>query len=157
VIGIAIRDREFMKELALRDWDSNPFLLKSQREMERDLLEDLKAKGINPNQIIPPEESRVLPHLPGGPWDFHSALRTRRERYILAGLGGLILTVPMILMVLARKTPVSLIIVSVCTMLFAVATAYFSPTKLPLELLSATAAYTAVLVVFVGGTTGSGS
>ena len=157
MIGIAIRDREFMRELALRDWDKNPFYLKSQREMERDLLEDLKAKGIHPNQMVSVEEARVLPHLPGGPWDSPSALRTRRERYALAILGGLILTVPMILMVLTRKTPVSLITVSVCTMLFAVATAYFSPTMLPLELLSATAAYTAVLVVFVGGTTGSSS
>lgn len=156
MIGIAIRDREFMRESALRDWDKNPFHLKSQRETERDLLEDLKAKGIHPNQMVSVEEARVLPHLPGGPWDSPSALRTRRERYVLAILGGLILTVPMILMVLARRTPVSLITVSVCTMLFAVATAYFSPTKLPLELLSATAAYAAVLVVFVGGTTGSG-
>lgn len=153
MIGIAIRDREFMRESALRDWDKNPFHLKSQRETERDLLEDLKAKGIHPNQMVSVEEARVLPHLPGGPWD---SLRTRRERYVLAILGGLILTVPMILMVLARRTPVSMITVSVCTMLFAVVTAYFSPTKLPLELLSATAAYAAVLVVFVGGTTGSG-
>lgn len=123
--------------------------------MERDLLDELKTKGVHPVQMLSLEEAHDLPHLPGGPWDSPSAIRTRRERYALAILGGVILIAPMILMVLVHTTPASLVTVAVCTMIFAVAASYFSPTKLPLELLSVTAAYAAVLVVFVGGTAGS--
>ena len=157
MIGTAVRDREYMREWALRDWDRDPFFLKSEKEMEQDLLKDLKTRGIQPVQMHTAEEDRILPQLPGGPWDFPFAKRIRRERYAVAVLGSFILTLPMILMVLVPTTTTSLLTVGICTTLFAVAIAYFVPTKLPVELLGVTAAYAAVLVVFVGGTTGTGT
>lgn len=144
-----------MRDLAYRDWDTCPFHLKSERPMERDLLNYLKASGVQPERVVPWYEGELHPVLPGGPWDYPSASKTRTQRYALAILGVLILNVPMILMVLVPSTAMSLATVVVCTMVFAIATAYFSPTKLPIELLAATAAYAAVLVVFVGGTTQS--
>lgn len=148
-----------MRDWAYRDWDNNPFHLKAERPMERDLFSHLKSMGIQPERVrsIPPAEDSLMPDLPGGPWDYPSATRTRRQRYALAILGGVILNAPMILMVLIPSTAVSLATVGVCTIIFAVASSYFSPTKLPVDLLTATAAYAAVLVVFVGGTAGSGS
>ncbi len=141
-----------MRDAAYRDWDNCLFHLKSERPMERDLLNYLKSNGLQPDQMVFHHEDHLMPELPGGPWDYPSASRTRKERYALAVLGGLILNAPMILMVLVPGIVTSLVTVPVCTMIFAVATAYFSPTKLPLELLAATAAYAAVLVVFVSGT-----
>jgi len=123
--------------------------------MERDLFDYLKSNGLQPDQMVLDHEDRLLPELPGGPWDYPSASRTRKERYVLAILGGVIINAPMILMVLVPGIVTSLVTVPVCTMIFAVATAYYSPTKLPLELLAATAAYAAVLVVFVSGTSSS--
>lgn len=153
-----MRDRDFMRDCAHRDWKVNPFVLRSNREMEGVLLKSLKAKGIRPDPLVPPEEDRHLPTFPGGPWDLPSSLELQRQRYTGAILGGLILTVPMILMVLLRSTTANLVIASVSTMIFALGATYLSPTKLPVELLSVTAAYAAVLVVFVGGTTvGAGS
>ncbi|KAJ9158123.1 Ribonuclease H [Coniochaeta hoffmannii] len=131
----AVRDRELMRDTAYRDWDNCPFHLKSERPMERDLFDYLKSNGLQPDQMVLDHEDRLLPELPGGPWDYPSASRTRKERYVLAILGGVIINAPMILMVLVP--------------------AYYSPTKLPLELLAATAAYAAVLVVFVSGTSSS--
>lgn len=149
-----------MRDWAYRDWDRNPFHLKAERAMERELLGHLKALGVQPSRMAQPgedDDERTMPVLPGGPWDYPSASRTRRRRYALAILGGLILNVPMVLMVMVPTREVSLSTVGVCTVIFAVAAAYFSPTKLPIDLLAATAAYAAVLVVFVGGTTAPGA
>jgi VIT1/CCC1 family predicted Fe2+/Mn2+ transporter len=152
--GVAIRDREYMRDWAYRDWDHDLFHLRSERGMERDLLNSLKAKGLRPQPLVSTEEDRLLPSLPAGPWDIHSARKTQRMQYILSAIGGLILVAPMVLMVLLKNVTANLVTVCACTVVFAVATAYFSPTKLPIELLGATAAYAAVLVVFVSGTTG---
>ncbi|KAK1754469.1 hypothetical protein QBC47DRAFT_383989 [Echria macrotheca] len=153
----AVRDREFIRDVGYRDWHNNLFLLRSEREMERELLTYLKTiDGIRPEDGVPPGENHLHPDLPGGPWDFPYASRTKRQRYVLAVLGGVILNAPMVLMALVPNVAVNLVTAGVCTMVFAVAAAYFSPTKLPLELLAATATYAAVLVVFVGGVTTSG-
>jgi hypothetical protein len=139
-LGAAVKDRELMRDTAYRDWVSCLFHL------------NLKSNGLQPDQMVSYPEDHLMPELPGGPWDYPSASRTRKERYALAILGGIILNAPLILMVLVPGTVTSLVTVPVCTMIFAVAAAYFSPTKLPLELLAATAAYATVLVVFVSGT-----
>jgi hypothetical protein len=143
-----------MRDWAQRDWDGNPFFLKSEGgELEQALLSSLRAKGIRPDRAIPLDQDAHLPRFPGGPWDMDSALKLRRQRYTGAIVGGVILTVPMILMVLLRSTTANLVIASVSTMIFALGATYLSPTKVPVELLGVTAAYAAVLVVFVGGTT----
>ncbi|KXX82087.1 Ribonuclease H [Madurella mycetomatis] len=101
----AAKDRELMRDWAYRDWDNNPFHLKAERPMERDLFNHLKSIGIQPERVrsIPSVEDSLMPDLPGGPWDYPSATRTRRQRYALAILGGVILNAPMILMVLIPK------------------------------------------------------
>ncbi|KAL8320649.1 hypothetical protein RB597_007083 [Gaeumannomyces tritici] len=148
----AVRDREYMREWAQRDWPGNPFHLKSERPLERGLLDTLKARGIDPIPMHHLYKSDDGPEqMPGGPWDFDSRTKTRFLQYSLAITGAVILTVPMITMVLIGRTDASLAIVCVFTILFAVGLSYFSPSRLPIELLSATAAYAAVLVVFVGG------
>jgi len=119
----------------------------------------LKDAGIRPENVLTPEEALDLQELPGGPWDNVYTGKERFEafmtRYLTAILGGIMLIGPMILMVLIKKRKVlaRLLTVGFCTMAFALVLAFPSSTdKLPLELLSATAAYTAVLVVFVGTT-----
>ncbi|KAK0649221.1 hypothetical protein B0T16DRAFT_456651 [Cercophora newfieldiana] len=145
----AVRDRDCMRDLAYRDWQNNPFHLKSEREMERGLFEYLRAQGVEPESEMATDD-RVTSTLPGGPWDYPSSQRNRKERYALTILGSVIIIVPMVIMAFVPGRIPSVVIVVACTMLFAVGTAYFSPTKPPLELMIATAAYAAVLVVFVG-------
>lgn len=69
-------------------------------------------------------------------------------------VGGLLLIVPMLAMTLYKSLATSLVTVSVAVLLFAVLVAVgsevFGKSASPLELLVATAAYAAVLVVFVG-------
>ncbi|KAK3393404.1 hypothetical protein B0H63DRAFT_458145 [Podospora didyma] len=149
----ALRDREFMRDAGYRDWANNPFLLRSERPMERQLLSHLSGHGILPERGVAPAENDLMPDMPGGPWDYPSSARRRRERYALATVGGVILVAPMVFMVLVPTKAANLATTAVCTMVFAVAVAYFSPSKLPIELLAATATYAAVLVVFVGGAT----
>ncbi|PKS08598.1 hypothetical protein jhhlp_004984 [Lomentospora prolificans] len=151
----AVRDREYMRASAYPDWQDCLFHLKSERPMERDLLNYFKECGVQPEEAVLVHEDQLMPALPGGPWDYWPLWRMKRERYSLAILGAVILNVPMVIMVLVPTPVVSLVTVVVCTMLFAVASAYFSPSKLPIELLVATAAYAAVLVVFVGSATES--
>ena len=147
-----------MRELAARSWRTNPFHLKSDpdRPLETLLLSSLKAKGVHPLPIITVKEDESLPSLPGGPWDMPSAIKATRERYAWAIIGGVVLIVPMVMMVLLQGRTANLIIASVSTVMFAIAAAYSAPSKLPVELMGVTAAYAAVLVVFVGGTTGAG-
>lgn len=151
----AVRDRDLMRDCANRDRERNPFLLTSAVEMEDALLKScLAASDIHPEPVIRADEDARLPPLPGGPWDVPAAAKFRRQRYTGVVVGGAVLVVPMILTVLLRSTTANLVIASVSTMIFAVGATYFSPTKLAVELLGVTAAYAAVLVVFVGGAAG---
>ncbi|OIW27844.1 hypothetical protein CONLIGDRAFT_452986 [Coniochaeta ligniaria NRRL 30616] len=151
----AVRDRDFMRDCAHADWEAHPFLLRSDRELEATLLETLKTKGVHPEPVVRGKEDRTLPPFPGGPWDMPSARTSQRRRYTGVALGAVVLVVPMVLAVLLRaSTAANLVIACVSTMVFALGATYFSPTKLPVELLGVTAAYAAVLVVFVGGTGG---
>lgn len=146
-----------MRSTAYQDWRNNPFHLKSEREMELDLFSHLQSQGVQPEAYVLSDEDKHLPSLPGGEWDYVSASRIRRQRYALAVLGSVILVVPMLVMTFVPGRTASIATVVVCTMFFAVATAYFAPAKPPLELMAATAAYAAVLVVFVGGQSGGQS
>lgn len=146
-----------MREWAQRDWPGNPFHFKAERSLERGLLDTLKERGLEPVPNFHPRDPEDdLEEMPGGPWDYVSMVKTRLLRYSLAITGSVILTVPMITMVLIGSRQASLAIVSAFTVVFAVGLSYFSPNRLPIELLSATAAYAAVLVVFVGGTANQG-
>ena len=72
------------------------------------------------------------------------------ERLWMGSFGGLALIVPMLIMVLHRSVHGSLIVTSVGTVLFAFSLALAARTLKGMDVLAATAAYAAVLVVFVG-------
>lgn len=82
-----------------------------------------------------------------------AALRTAWQRFAFAILGGLALVTPvLIILVGTANVPLrALVVVSVSIFLFALAVAVFSD-ALPESLLAATAAYAAVLVVFISNT-----
>jgi VIT1/CCC1 family predicted Fe2+/Mn2+ transporter len=80
--------------------------------------------------------------------------RERRKAYLsrlsMAYFGGLALVVPMLIMALHKELVVSLVTTSVATAIFAIVIALWSTYASGKDVLASTAAYTAVLVVFVG-------
>lgn len=76
-------------------------------------------------------------------------------RILMAMFGGAALIGPMLIMTLHRSLNTSLITVSVATILFALLLALYATDSEGKDVLAATAAYAAVLVVFVG-TSGTG-
>ncbi|KAF4624509.1 hypothetical protein G7Y89_g13664 [Cudoniella acicularis] len=77
----------------------------------------------------------------------------RLARVIVAITGGVFLLVPMIIMTFVQNAHLRLVVVSVAVVWFAVSVAVVSESSNQ-ELIGATAAYTAVLVVYVGSTSG---
>ena len=74
-------------------------------------------------------------------------------RLRMALFGGMALIGPMLLMALVAGKTASLVTASVATVLFALTLAFFASDSLGKDVLAATAAYAAVLVVFVGTST----
>ncbi|CZR65048.1 uncharacterized protein PAC_14948 [Phialocephala subalpina] len=72
------------------------------------------------------------------------------ERLWMGIFGGVTLITPMLIMVLHRSLNTSLIVSSISTVLFALALALAARSLRGMDVLAATAAYAAVLVVFVG-------
>jgi hypothetical protein len=119
--------------------------------MDRTLINDLET---NLHVLLHdlaecPNAHDYFDSLPGGPWDPKTEKRTRYEGYSVAVIGSLILIAPMLLIVLIKGIIARLVTVRACTVIFAFALARLS-TKTQFEFMSATAACTAVLVVFVG-------
>ena len=85
----------------------------------------------------------------GKPPEEISPFVDRLARFIVAITGGLSLVVPMLVMRLGETLPKSLTTVSVAVVLFAALTSLMFKAS-NVETLAATAAYAAVLVVFVG-------
>lgn len=78
------------------------------------------------------------------------------ERIIMATFGGVALIAPMLIMTLHSSRNTSLITTSLATFIFALVLAIGATNSAGKDVLTATAAYAAVLVVFVGtNTTGS--
>lgn len=76
--------------------------------------------------------------------------RLKIERLVMGIFGGVALIGPVILMVLHSSTATSLITTSVATVLFAMVLAVFGNKFTGQDVLGVTAAYAAVLVVFIG-------
>ncbi|KIM96549.1 hypothetical protein OIDMADRAFT_148366 [Oidiodendron maius Zn] len=72
-----------------------------------------------------------------------------RTRFVMAIIGGLMLIIPMLIMTLVPSRLTSILTVSISVLIFSILVAIASTAK-PQEVLGATAAYAAVLVVFVG-------
>jgi hypothetical protein len=77
-------------------------------------------------------------------------LKAFYSRLIMALFGGLALIVPMLIMTLHRSKLTSLLTTSVFVLGLAVVLAWIMDTADPKDIIGATAAYAAVLVVFVG-------
>lgn len=83
-----------------------------------------------------------------------SRLVNRLAWIIVAITGGVFLLVPMIIMTFATNAHMRLVVLSVAVLWFAVSVALVSKATNQ-ELIAATAAYSAVLVVYVGTTSGA--
>lgn len=83
-----------------------------------------------------------------------SAFVDRLCRFLIAAVGGLFLVGPMLIMAIDSSTKKSLITVSASVLLF-IAVLTFGVRVSNVEALVSTATYAAVLVVFVGTSTGS--
>jgi Family of unknown function (DUF6594) len=148
ILGEAWQDWEMMKECAKQGYDKDPFLIMSTKPLEGQLLQDA---GLLPREM---RDYKVLfdPELPGG-WRNHmNKVRRAQEtlqRFWMALAGGAALVAPMILMVLHKDLVTTLVTVSVSVFIFAVLIAPLSSQE-PFNIVGATAAYAAVLVVFVG-------
>lgn len=105
-----------------------------------------------------------LPRVPDG-WDFDgTVLATERrqlsdfqERLFMAVFGGLALVGPVVIMSLWGTKTVCLATTAGCVTVVAVILARFMTEAQPKDVIAATAAYAAVLVVFVGATPSSDS
>lgn len=71
-------------------------------------------------------------------------------RLIMALFGGLALVAPMLVMTLHPTRLTTLLTTSICIVVVAVALAFYLGDAQPKDVMAATAAYAAVLVVFVG-------
>ena len=71
-------------------------------------------------------------------------------RLIMALFGGLALVAPMLVMTLHPTRLTTLLTTSICIVVVAVALAFYLGDARPKDVMAATAAYAAVLVVFVG-------
>lgn len=116
----------------LRDHLPNRITVSAEEAKRRNRYEDLD--GLPPKEISPKVE--------------------KIARFIIGVCGGLSLIVPMLLMRIQENLIKSLITTSVAVVLFAATTSMIFKAN-DVETLAATAAYTAVLVVFVGTSSGN--
>lgn len=154
VLGESLRDLDYMEECALRGYDKDPCLLKSSRALDREIM---KVVGLIHNHVLPKGDLPMArdteqPQLLGSSRNRakRSAFKQKRLlRFAMAASGGLLLVVPMLIMAAVPGKLSSLVTTSVAMLIFA--TLVTLVTELgPNDVLATTAAYAAVLVVFVG-------
>lgn len=117
--------------------------------LDKDAAKDDKLRAARPIPVPGPWESASIPI--GGTRSENRAkseLAQLRDRVVMALLGGVFLVGPMWLMMLHRTLYTCLVATTVCVVLFGLVMAWLL--ERPMEVLSGTAAYAAVLVVFVG-------
>ena len=128
------------------------FHIHTSRSVERELLREYDL--INEQQYfdLPPAPDHEYPELPGLRTMFENKEKRRADKlsklYHALG-GGIALVLPTVVMVLVPGKSCSLLTTSVCVIAFSFVVALGSKLK-PQEILAVTAAYAAVLVVFVG-------
>ena len=155
---------------AWRDWDyieacanrsPDPFVFNTERTLDTWVLKAIR--NTVPRHLRGKEYQDLESRNFGYRLDEHDAqvlggVRTKRNaeaklkgyvmRLTMAAIGGLFLIGPMLLMVLRNNRHTTLITTSVCVFVFSIVMA--SLLDQPFNVLSAMAAYVAVLVVFVG-------
>ena len=150
--GVAVQDREYMRNCRNDDL----FMLSEDQFLEGKLIKEHLPE--HANEVLTPRQAREMARLPGYPWEYKT-YREESWKLVLAGaLGTMLLIVPMILMLFAaRHMGTRVAVVTSFTVVFAagvvIAAGFANGLKpTPMELFQATAAYTAILVVFVGTT-----
>ena len=140
---------------SLRD----PFLITGERKVDDFVIHEA-LDGLHTDNIgdaVPvqgPWEDENEPI--GGTRNEHVAkswMKNFRDRLVMATIGGILLIAPMWLMVLHNTLYTGLVSTTVFVAIFGAVMALILPE--PKEVMSGTAAYAAVLVVFVGLNTGS--
>ena len=112
------------------------------------------------------KESPIKPslHVPDytgeGGWMWRDDTRRQRieglyQRVSMALFGGVVVVVPMLIMTLHRTLLTTLLTTSLFVLFVALVLAWFMNSAEPKDILTAVAAYAAILVVFVGTTLGA--
>lgn len=152
-----MRDLEYMQEHTARhakNDELDPFYLKSSKHLQRLAMEEIGSipNLVLPKGLLPTARDHDNPQLPGlSRTVAHRASESEQlwVRFGMASAGGLVLIVPMLIMANLGTKTANLITTCVAIFLFAVGTTAGTRLK-PDQVLGATAAYAAVLVVFVG-------
>jgi len=154
---MALRDLEYMQDHAARhakNDELDPFYLKSSKHIQRLAMEEA---GWIPDHVLPKGPLPIArdhddPQLPGlSRTVAHRASESEQlwVRFGMASAGGIILVVPMLIMASRETKTASLVTTCIAMFLFATGVTFGTHLK-PDQVLGATAAYAAVLVVFVG-------
>lgn len=149
-----MRNLDYIRECALRVYDEDPFIMKTSRSLDRDILESV---GLVPDHILPagplpPPEDEKNPQLrPVGRNETNRVSHSKRRvlRLAWAAIGGLSLVIPMLIIANVPGKIASLIRTCISMLIFVLLIAFFRELS-PNEVLATTAAYAAALVVFVG-------
>lgn len=160
-----------------RYWVEHPMILDSQKYPIRDLTMLLVRLDYAKAQTVKKASPEVLQiqndilkiindgGTRGKDWrnDFKAKHEVNREgqkdflsRVAMALFGGVALVVPMLIMTLHPTKLTTLLTTSVFVFAVAIALAWFMYDSQPKDIMAATAAYAAVLVVFVGATGSNG-
>lgn len=158
-----MKDYDYMVECSKRPRDH--FLITGERDIDH-YVTKMAIRGVlrkhNERELNKPDEEYPL-----GPWEYDgepiggtrnrtlkaTSLKDFRDRLFLATVGAALLLGPMWLIVLHNTLYTGLVTTTVCVAVFGLVVVF--RLDKPMDVLSATAAYAAVLVVFVGLTTGS--
>ncbi|KAI1801264.1 hypothetical protein F4811DRAFT_574327 [Daldinia bambusicola] len=161
----ATRDNDYIKTCVDRDIH-DPFVIRSERKVDAAVLQaalseiptekldkeifNMRGRGKRPKfNLVPPLEKHATA-IGGTRAEMTQKQRTAEfvTRVIVSVIGGAFLIVPVLIMVLVKSTYTSLITTTVFVFIGGFAAA--AVLKDNLQVVSVTAAYAAVLVVFVG-------
>jgi hypothetical protein len=174
LIEVALEDWDYIKQCALKGKMNDPFIVTTEKELDYVLLKEMAEKWGNTRQFdtnstLEERKVKLRSAIHGEPRDKNLWKELKTPRHIdnrkdafelfmlrlrMAAIGGAFMVGPMLIMVLHRSLLTSLLTASLCVVAFGlILTIYLEK---PFEVLSGTAAYAAVMVVFVG-TSGGGS
>ncbi|KAH9214385.1 hypothetical protein DL95DRAFT_503865 [Leptodontidium sp. 2 PMI_412] len=171
----ALKDHEYIRDSALKGAANDPFIVSTdalfERVLLRQCLEKIATDSGTPNtwsRELTADLSNIRAHPQpdrSTRWKVFGRSRTMQnrqdaikrfmQRLLMAVVGGVFLVGPMHIMVLHPGRLTGLVTTSVSVLLFGVVVA--AVLERMFDVLSVTAAYTAVLVVFVGTSMGAGS
>ncbi|PQE04237.1 VIT family domain-containing protein [Rutstroemia sp. NJR-2017a BVV2] len=165
----ALTDWEKIKACAAKGRMNDPFILTTSRLRDKNLINeslkeffektssmtsdqkaDYHIPKLHQDVAQPHDKNRSSTLFGGSRTEMHRKAKFENflQRLAMAGVGGAFLIGPMLLMVLKKTLLTTLLTTSVCVIAFGFTLAVYLDQ--PFNVLSGTAAYAAVLVVFVG-------